>query len=83
MTYGSQLAEKGGEFYLCMRHLHARGASDVISECKEIVEKAKAEGVTFVDIEKQFVEISRGSYRFEKDIFAQKVKELFDDKGGV
>ncbi len=76
--YAQQLVKKGGEFYILARHIHGRGASEVLGECKDIIKQAKNDGLTFEDIENEFVVISGGEYNFEKDIFAQQLKMIFE-----
>lgn len=76
--YAQQLVKKGGEFYILMRIIHPRGVSEVIDECKDIIRQATRDGLTFEDIEKEFVVISGGEYEFKSDSFAQKIKEIFE-----
>lgn len=76
--WSQQLADKGGEFYMAMSILSAH-TTDIILEAREIVLKAKADFVTFEEVENAFRVISGGQYEFDKDIYAKQLKQFFDE----
>jgi hypothetical protein len=73
-----RLLEKGGEFYLCAQHLHMRGMSDVIDECKPIVADLIASGKTFKDVQDYFEEAAGDPVDFEKDKFTSLIRDMFE-----
>lgn len=80
-AYGLELGKCGAGFYGAMiRGRGEQGEKDWLDDARKEVKKAVADGVTFEDIETIFVEISEGQYNFDKDVYAQKLKQLFKEE---
>ena len=43
-----ELIKKAGEYFLCARHMNLRGASDVLKECKPLIEALKKEIIDLI-----------------------------------
>lgn len=74
------LLEKGAEYYKCVAHLHFRGASDVIEECKPLVEDLKVKGKVFAELCDYVHSVCGAEHIIEQDKFLEQIGLLFENK---
>lgn len=68
---------KGGEFFQCAKHAHARGMSEVAKEVAEMVKVQKDKGIAFSEFEAE-IKLFVGELPSDDDKFWKMIKDSWE-----